>query len=238
MTEADEWLSKLQDKLVEVQVRIDRTPDVAAKPTAAPAAAVPAKPAVSPAAAAPAKPAVSPAAAAPAKPAAAPASAAPAKPAAAKPAAGGKKDALDDEFASLLSELDVDLSKVELPKKRTPLPDSDDGIPDLVTVPDNELPDGEELPPLEHPKKGAAPAKAAAAPVKGGAAAKAAAPAAPAPRPTAPAPGKSAVAAPAAKPAATEEPKKGSKAWLWITTGVLVVGGGGAAVAHFVLGWF
>lgn len=52
MTIADEWLTKLQDKLVEVQVRIDRTPDVAAKP-AAPVAAS-AAPAAKPAA--PARP--------------------------------------------------------------------------------------------------------------------------------------------------------------------------------------
>ena len=232
--EADAWLTKLQDKLVEVQSRIDRTPDpkpgavAAPEPTAAPepkAAAPEPKPTASPLA----KPAT-PAAPAAAKPPV------PAKPAAAKPA--GKADALDDEFAALLKDMDVDLSKVELPKKKNapaPLPDSDDGIPDLVTVKDDELPEGEELPPLEAPKKGAAkPGAPAAKPAAS--AAKPAAPAAKAPAPAAPA---AKTPAPAAKPgAAAPTAEKKSKAWLWITSGVVVLGGGGAALAHFVFHLF
>ncbi len=202
--EADTWLTRLQDKLLEVQLRRDALPSTPA-PAPAPAPAAPAASA--------AKPAVAPKPAAPAK----------------------KGDALDDEFAALLGELDVDLSKVELPKKKKPLPvlpDSDDAIPDLVTVADDELPEGEELPPLEKPKgKAAAPAAKAAAPAAKAAtpAPKAAAPAAKAAAPT---------VAKAATPAASEAPKKKSKAWLWITTGVVVVGGGGAALAHFVFHLF
>lgn len=225
MTEADEWLSKLQDKLVEVQTRIDRTPG--AINDAAPAAAPAPKAAV-------ATPA------APAKPAAPAAAKAPAKP-------GAKGDALDDEFASLLSEMDVDLSKVELPKKKdrpAALPDSDDGIPDLVTVADGELPDGEEVPPLEYPK-GKGPTKGGAAvPAKPGAPVPAKAPAAVpakapvvAAKPGAPVPAKAASAGPTAG-APANAPEKKSKAWIWITTGVVVLGGGGAAVAHFVLHLF
>jgi len=248
MTEADEWFSKLQDKLVEVQTRIDRTPDSGPAPAPAPALAPARSP--TPAPARPPAPAHSPAPAA-AKPAAA-------KPAAAKPAAktGAKGDALDDEFASLLSELDVDLSKVELPKKKNApvvLPDSDDGIPDLVTVADGELPDGEELPPLEYPKgKGPAKGGAAAAPAKAAPSAPAkAAPSAPAKvAPSAPAkvgapvpatkPAGSPSAAVAGKPGApaATTPVKKSKAWIWITSGVVVLGGGGAAIAHFVLHLF
>ncbi|HRE90863.1 MAG TPA: hypothetical protein PK095_17195, partial [Myxococcota bacterium] len=63
---------------------------------------------------------------------------------------------------------------------------------------------------------------AGSGPVKGGAAA----------------PGKVAATPPAkAAPAAPEE-KKGSKAWLWWTTGLITLGGAGAAVAHFVFGVF
>jgi len=175
-TEADEWLTKLQDKLTEVQALIARTPD------ARPAPAKVAPPA-------PAKVATKPA---------------------------GAKDALDDEFASLLSELDVDLSKVELPKKKSPakLPDADDGIPDLVTVGDTELPDGEELPPLATPKGKGATAKGAASPAKTPAATRAV-------------PGQS-----------SGVPSKKSRLWLWIGAGTLVLGGGGAALAHFAFGLF
>jgi len=226
MGEADDWVTKLQDKLVEVQTRINRTPDTGPAPVAA-AAPVAAKAGGSPAAVA-------------------------AKPAAAKPAAkpAGKGDALDDEFASLLSEMDVDLSKVELPKRKNApvvLPDSDDGIPDLVTVGDGELPDGEEVPPLEYPKgkgptKGGAaapPAKApAAAPAKPSTAVPAKAPAAvPAKAPTVVA--KAGAGVPAKPGSADAAPtEKKSKTWLWIASGVIVLAGGGAAVAHFVLHLF
>ena len=133
-----------------------------------------------------------------------------------EPVCQGAKDALDDEFASLLSELDVDLSKVELPKKKSPakLPDADDGIPDLVTVGDTELPDGEELPPLATPKGKGATAKGAASPAKTPAATRAV-------------PGQS-----------SGVPSKKSRLWLWIGAGTLVLGGGGAALAHFAFGLF
>jgi len=223
--EANDWLSKLQDKLAEVEARIRVTPDRAPAPAPAPQAA--AKPAA-PAPQAAAKPA-------------APAPQAAAKPAP-KPAASGKKDALDDEFAALLTEMDVDLSKVELPnKKKLPakLPDSDDGIPDLVTVRDDELPEGEELPPLEQPKGKGAPQKGGAAASKPTAAptkpAAAPAKAAPVPAKAAPVPAKAA-ATPA--PANAPEEKKKSKVWLWVTLGAVGLGGAGAAVAHFVLGLF
>lgn len=229
--DANEWLSKLQDKLAEVEARIRVTPDKAPAVKAAPAAPQPAAPAAATAS----------------KPAAAPTP----KPPTAKPAAGGKKDALDDEFASLLSELDVDLSKVELPKRKLPakLPDSDDGIPDLVTVAEDELPEGEELPPLEQPKGKGAPPKGAPAPAAGKGA--------PSPAKVAPTSGKPAVgpakapvaakagtapvpakAGVAPAPAGAPEDKKKSKLWLWITLGAVGVGGAGAAVAHFVLGLF
>jgi hypothetical protein len=258
-TTADEWLSKLQDKLMEVQAKSNLLPP---DPKPAPGVAAPA-PAPAPSAKAPA--AKAPAAKAPdeSDPAdgpdlagldalvAAPKKAAPMPaPAPAKAAsgakAGGKKDELDDEFAALFADLNVDLSKVELPnKKKAPAIEVDDKIPDLVSVRDDELPDGEELPPLEMPKKGAPPPKgAAAAPAKGGAAPapKAAAPApvkggaaAPAPAKAALAPAK-ATATPTAK--ASEPAKASSKAWLWWTAGIVTVGGAGAAALHFVWGVF
>lgn len=239
-TVADEWMTKLQDKLVEVQARIDTLP-----PDPKPQAAAPASQAAAPTS----TPAPSKAASAaddvdlagldaltssaPKAPPAAPAKPAPKK-------AGAKGDALDDEFAALFAELNVDPSQVELPKKKAPPKiEVDDKIPDLVAVRDDELPEGEELPPLEIPKKGAANAAVAkagnagaakgaaaaapvkAAPVKGGAAAPARA------------------ASPAAKPASVPEPAaKSSKAWIWWTTGLVAVGGAGAAVAHFVFGVF
>ncbi|MFO0750100.1 MAG: hypothetical protein U1F43_31180 [Myxococcota bacterium] len=177
-----------------------------------------------------------------AKPAA-PVAAAPApKPAA--PAAGAKKGGnLDDEFAALLSELNVDLAQVELPKKAAkPSPiaaakDDDLGIPDLVTVKDDELPEGEELEPLPDPKGKGAPAKPAAAPAKPGAAA----PAKPGVPAVAAKPGAPAVAAgkpgSAASPSADAAPKK-SKRWLWITAAATTIGGAGVVVAHFVLHLF
>lgn len=271
-TVADEWLSKLQDKLVEVQAKIDTLP-----PDPKPAAAAPSEPAPAPAPApapskAPAKAAAkdddvdlasldalvaSAPKPAPTPKAAAPAPAAQAKAPAAKPAAGakaGKGDALDDEFAALFAELNVDPSQVELPKKKAPPKiEVDDKIPDLVMVKDDELPEGEELPPLEVPKKGAPGAKgagtAAAAAAQKGAVAGAAKGGAPAPAtpaakaPAAAAPVKGGAAAPAkaAVPAKAAEPveaKKGSKAWLWWTTGLITLGGAGAAVAHFVFGVF
>lgn len=268
-TVADEWLSKLQDKLVEVQARIDTLPpDPKPAAAAAPAAPVPAP---APAAKAPTKGGAkdddvdlaaldalvaSPPKAAPVAKAAAPAPAASAKAAApAKPAGaakGGKGDALDDEFAALFAELNVDPSQVELPKKKAPPKiEVDDKIPDLVMVKDDELPEGEELPPLEVPKKGAPGAKgagtaAAAAAQKGAVAgaAKGAAPAGAAKVPAASGPVKGGAAVPAkaasapAKGAPAPEAKKGSKAWLWWTTGLITLGGAGAAVAHFVFGVF
>lgn len=262
-TVADEWLSKLQDKLVEVQARIDTLPpDPKPAAAAAPAAPVPAP---APAAKAPTKGGAkdddvdlaaldalvaSPPKAAPVAKAAAPAPAASAKAAApAKPsgaAKGGKGDALDDEFAALFAELNVDPSQVELPKKKAPPKiEVDDKIPDLVMVKDDELPEGEELPPLEVPKKGAGVAAAAAA-QKGAVAgaAKGAAPAGAAKVPAASGPVKGGAAVPAkaasapAKGAPAPEAKKGSKAWLWWTTGLITLGGAGAAVAHFVFGVF
>lgn len=262
-TTADEWLTKLQDKLMEVQAKSnllppDPKPAAQAAPAPAPApaakASAPAAKASAPAAKAPAPAESDPAdgpdladldalVAAPKKaaPVAAPA------PAKAAPAAkaGGKKDALDDEFAALFADLNVDLSQVELPnKKKAPAKiEVDEKIPDLVAVRDDELPDGEELPPLEMPKKGAPPPKgAAAAPVRGGAAA-------PAPKAAAQAPVKGGAAAPAAAKAApapavkasappAEPAKASSKAWLWWTAGIVTLGGAGAAALHFVWGVF
>lgn len=256
-TTADEWLSKLQDKLVEVQARIDTLP-----PDPKPAAAAPAAPVAAPAPAAKAKDedvdlasldALVAGAPKPApKPAAAPAPAAAAKAApGAKPAGGAKGakgDALDDEFAALFAELNVDPSQVELPKKKAPPKiEVDDKIPDLVMVKDDELPEGEELPPLEVPKKGQVNAAAAAAAQKGAVAgaAKGAAPAGAAKAPAASGPVKGGAALPAKAAAApakaatpAPEAKKGSKAWLWWTTGLITLGGAGAAVAHFVFGVF
>lgn len=256
-TTADEWLSKLQDKLVEVQARIDTLP-----PDPKPAAAAPAAPVAAPAPAAKAKDedvdlasldALVASAPKPApKPAAAPAPAATSKAApGAKPAGGAKGakgDALDDEFAALFAELNVDPSQVELPKKKAPPKiEVDDKIPDLVMVKDDELPEGEELPPLEVPKKGQVNAAAAAAAQKGAVAgaAKGAAPAGAAKAPAASGPVKGGAALPAKAAAApakaatpAPEAKKGSKAWLWWTTGLITLGGAGAAVAHFVFGVF
>ena len=267
-TTADEWLSKLQDKLVEVQTRANMLPPDP-KPAAAPAepapAPAPAKAAAStPAKAAPAAPAASKdddidlasldalVASAPKPAAPAPAAAAPKAAPAAKAAPAGKAakgDALDDEFAALFAELNVDPNQVELPKKKTPPRiEVDDKIPDLVMVKDDELPEGEELPPLEVPKKGQVNAAAAAAAAKGAVAGAAkGAPAAAAKPAAASGPVKGGAAAPAkatatppakAAPAATPEEKKGSKAWLWWTTGLITLGGAGAAVAHFVFGVF
>jgi phage shock protein A len=259
---ADEWLSKLQDKSLEIEARITRLPPdkkpapgeaaapvdlsaVEALTTSAPkpAPTSPA-PALKPAPAAPA-PAPRPAAPAPApKPAPAAAPAAAAKPAApaAKPA--GKKDALDDEFAALFAELNVDPSKIELPKKAAPKAlEVDDKIPDLVTVADNELPEGEELPPLEMPKKGApakpgAPAPAAAKPGTGAPAKPTAAAPAKAPTPAPKAATPAAKSSPTPAQPAAEPPSSGSKTWLWVSLGIVGLGGAGAAVAHFVYGLF
>lgn len=267
-TDADEWLTKLQDKLLEVHAKLNtlppdpkpapaaeaapsEEPDLAALDALTAAAPAPAMPVVP----APAKPALPkpPMPAPPPKPPmpAAPAAAKPAAPAAAKPAAGGKKDALDDEFAALFAELNVDPSQVELPKKKAPPRiEVDDKIPDLVSVRDDELPEGEELPPLEVPKKGAqavaqkagaaavagATKAASSGPVKGGAAA-------PKPAGAAPVPATVSADKPApsnadAKKASGGPGEKKSKAWLWWTTGVVALGGAGAAVAHFVFGVF
>ncbi len=257
--EAEDLLVKLEERLVEIDARgvefggvdtfspepIAEDAPAPGKPAPAPAAP-PSKPAT-PAAAAPAKHAT-PAAAAPAKPAA-PAAAAPAKPATPAAGAPAKKGGgdLDDEFAALLSDMNVDLSKVELPNRKKPaLPatkDDDLGLPELVTVADNELPEGEELEPLPDPKKGGKPA---AGPAKAAAPGKPAA-AAPA-KPAAAAPGKPAAAAAPAKaavvaakpgaPATADAPAKKSKLWLWLTLGTTAVGAGGLAVAHFVFGVF
>lgn len=258
-TTADEWLSKLQDKLFEVQAKVDTLPPDP-KPAAAPAP-VASAPAPAPAAKAKADDVdlasldalvASPPKAAPVAKAAGPAPAASAKAAApAKPAAGAKGakgDALDDEFAALFAELNVDPSQVELPKKKAPPKiEVDDKIPDLVMVKDDELPEGEELPPLEVPKKGQVNAAAAAAAQKGAVAgaAKGAAPAGAAKAPAASGPVKGGAAVPAKAAAApakaavpAPEAKKGSKAWLWWTTGIITLGGAGAAVAHFVYGAF
>jgi len=255
-TTADEWLSKLQDKLIEAQAKSNLLP-----PDPKPAAAAPATPAPASGPAAKTPAAKAPAAKAPAAKASAeepdlaaldalvaapkkPAPVASPQPAKAAPGAkaGGKADVLDDEFAALFAELNVDPSQVELPKKKTPAKiEVDDKIPDLVAVRDDELPDGEELPPLEIPKKGAPPPKGAApAPAKGGAAAsaKAAAPVAAPVRGGAAAPAK-AIAAPTVKAASTPaKPSKGSKAWLWWTAGIVTLGGAGAAALHFVWGVF
>ncbi len=255
-TTADEWLSKLQDKLIEVQAKSNLLPPDP-KPAPGVAAPAPAPTAKAPATKPPAgkaqeesDPADGPELADLDALVAAPKKAAPAfAPAPAKAAsgakAGGKKDALDDEFAALFADLNVDLSQVELPntKKAPPKIEVDEKIPDLVAVRDDELPDGEELPPLEMPKKGAPPPKGAApAPVKGGAAA-------PAPKAAAPAPVKGGAAAPALAKAApapavkasstpAEPAKASSKAWLWWTAGIVTLGGAGAAALHFVWGVF
>jgi hypothetical protein len=229
-TVADEWMTKLQDKLMEVQAKIDSLPPDP-KPAAAPAAAPAEKAAASDevdlaglddlAAKAP-------------KPAPAPAAKAPPKKAAGK-------DALDDEFAALFAELNVDPSQVELPKKKAPPKiEVDDKIPDLVAVRDDELPEGEELPPLEIPKKGAVSAavgKAAASGATKGAAAAAPAKAGPV-KGGAAAPAKPAAPPVKAASAPEQAPARSSKAWLWWTTGIVALGGAGAAVAHFVFGAF
>jgi len=255
--QCDEILVRCEERLTEIESRgvelggIDAfAPEPVAEPepayesASANAAPAPA-PRAAPASAAP-RPAA-PASAAPAAPAkpqtAAPAAAA--KPAA--PAPGAKaaakatgKGGLDDEFAALLADMNVDLSKVELPNRKKPaLPaskDDDLGLPELVTVADNELPDGEELEPLPTaPAKGGKAAPAAKAPPTP--AAKAVASGAKG-APTA-AGSKPVAAAPAVKPGAAggEAPKK-SRAWLWITLGATAVGGAGLAIAHFALGLF
>lgn len=223
-TRAEDALAKLEDRKADVESRgetgvsnddfdfaaLDGGPKAAPAPVAKPAPVV-----------APAKPAATPAA-----------SSAPAK-----KAAGGS---LDDEFASLMSDLNVNLDEVELPKKKglpAKVADDDLGIPDLVDVKDNELPEGEEddLPPLKGEKynipKG--PAKGAAPPAKGGAAAAAKGGAVAAAKG-----GSVAVAKPGTPAKMGDAPKSGSKRWLWISGAVVTLGGAGAAVAHFALHLF
>ncbi len=177
-----------------------------------------------------------------------------AAPAATRPAAG-KPDPTEDEFAALFASMNMTLDDVKLPPKKNapaPLPSTDDlGIPDLVSVSADELPedatDEDRAPIPTAPPKNATmrgnPVKGAAAPAAKPAPAPAkAAPAAPgkaaAPSPIAnvPKPGAPASAARPATPAAPEAPAK-SRALLW-TTLLVVVGGTGAAYAHFVMKLF
>ncbi len=263
-------LGKLQMKQVDVDGAIASAPsepvgvrppseglDLDALRPAAPAPALrtAATPAPKPAAGSKLGPPPGPAMPAPAAPAPKPApapAAAPAKPAAppAKPAGGAAKggDDLDDAFAALLAAENLSLDEIELPKKSAkralPLPDSDDGIPDLVMVSDTELPDDatdEDRAPIPTvPAKGAAAPrpgqpKAAAPPAASGQ--KLASPPPPGGKVGAPSSGP---AAPVGKPsssASPEAPKKKSRAWVWVT-GIVIVGGGGAAIAHFVYGLF
>jgi hypothetical protein len=191
-----------------------------------------------------------------ATPATAPVSPTPKPAAGGAPATSGKKDALEDAFAALLAETNTTLDEVKLPpRKNAPqaLAASDDlGIPDLVTVSADELPDDatdEDRAPLPtvpqraanraNPPKGAtpSPAKPASAPAKAASAPAKAAPAASnpianVPKPAAPTPAK----APAKADAAPEAPAR-SRAMLW-TTLLVVVGSTGAAYAHFVLKLF
>jgi hypothetical protein len=159
--------------------------------------------------------------------------------AAASPSKGGG-DALDDAFAALLAAENISLSDVKLPPRKSAAPPppavTDDlGLPDLVVVRDDALPDDateEDRAPIPTvPKKGAAPASA-----------KGAAP--PASRPpsasaaSAP-PGPTTARARPASPAPAQEgppaPQGGkSRAALWLSLLVLI-GGAGAAYAHFVL---
>jgi hypothetical protein len=232
-------LEQLQSKQVDIDAAIAAAPaDAAPAPAATPAPAA----APAPKAAATAFPTPPPRAAA-AAPAAAPkAAAAPAK-------KGG--DSLDDEFAALFAAENISLDQIELPKKKAKpvVPDSDFSIPDLVTVSENELPDDatdeDRAPiptvPAKGAAKGAPAAKAApAAAAKGApaAAAKAAPAAAAKAAPAAATPAKAAaVPAKTAAAATTDEAPK-SRTWVWVTVGVVVLGGGGAAVAHFVYGLF
>ncbi|MCC6622786.1 MAG: hypothetical protein IT385_16110 [Deltaproteobacteria bacterium] len=237
--ECDTLLVRCEERLTEIEARgveLGGIDAFAPEPEAAPEPAYESASANAAAAPAPKPAASAPKAAAPAPKPAAPAVAAPAAKAPAKPAAKG---GLDDEFAALLSEMNVDLSKVELPNRKKPaLPatkDDDLGLPDLVTVADNELPEGEELEPLPTaPTKGGKPAAPATKPATP--AGKVAA----AGKPTAPPAAKAgppSTAAKGAAPAASEAPKK-SKTWLWITLGATALGGAGLAVAHFALGLF
>ncbi len=127
-----------------------------------------------------------------------------------------------------MSEMNIDLSAVELPKKKkqAPVIEVDDKLPEMVQVADDELPEGEELPPLKGmpaakaaPGKAAVPAKAAP-PVKAGM------------------PAKAAPAAVPAKAAANDPAAKKSRKWVWWAAGTTALAGGGVAVAHFVLHLF
>jgi hypothetical protein len=127
-----------------------------------------------------------------------------------------------------MSEMNIDLSAVELPKKKkqAPVIEIDDKLPEMVEVADDELPDGEELPPL----KGMPAAKGA--PGKPAVPAKAAPPAKPG------TPAKAAPAAVPARAAANEPAAKKSRKWVWWAAGTTAPAGGGVVLAHFVLHLF
>jgi hypothetical protein len=174
------------------------------------------------------------------KPAPAPVAAAQRPAPAPKPKGG---DDLDDAFAALLAAENLSLDEIELPKKSTkkalPLPDSDDGIPDLVMVSDNELPDDatdEDRAPIPTvPPKGAAGQKGA--PAKAAAGVKLASPPPPGAKLGVPPSGPAATVGKLSEVKGQGAPPKKRRAWVWVTA-VVVVGGGGAAIAHFVYGLF
>lgn len=202
-SDAADWIAKLHGKRSEIHTRLNKMGPEPRKPLVLEDEAPAAAPAPE------------------AKPAAKPA---------AKPSA--KDGALDDEFAALMADMDISLDQIELPKRATPVlaDSSDDGIPDMVVVSDNELPEGEELED-EAPKAAAPKAAPAKAPVAAPVPAKAAVPA-PVAKAATPAVAKSQVPA-----AAPKKEEKGSKAWLWITL-TLIALGGGAAYAKFGLHLF
>lgn len=163
--------------------------------------------------------------AAPAGPSAA---ASPAAAGASSPAPAKSGDALDDEFAALMAEMGETLPVAKRPSGPTMADDDDDfAIPDLIEVGSDELPEGEELPPLEAPGKGkAAPGKALSVAAKAGANA-------------APGGARLPAAARGALPAtggAGAPPK--SRARLWVAVGTTIIVVGGAVGALFAFGIF
>lgn len=148
------------------------------------------------------------------------------------PAAAAKSgDALDDEFAALMAEMGEDLPAPKRASGPTMADDDDEFvIPDLVEVGDDELPEGEELPPLEGPAKGKGGAPAKGAPVPS-VAAKAGANAAPGGA-RLPVPAKSTLPA---KSGGADGAKKGGKG-VWIAVGGAVVAVGGTVAALLAFG--